>query len=168
MPRLSNKEIQRREVFNLYLISLRRRDRRYSKTRKWLAIHEAFMKERYMEPRIAISKFDWASHILPQYADARWRTFARMNPESFQHIVRLISNNPVFHNNSMGTCWPILKVLWYPFIVPLTELFDHNLYVLLDPFNCGSARSLRLAELRSASNVVRDRLRALFSCHWGD
>ena len=71
------------------------------------------MEERYMKPRIAVPKSDQASYILSQYADARWRIFTRMNPE---YIVRLISNNLVFHNNSTSQQAPVesqLKIaLW--------------------------------------------------------
>ena len=38
MPRLSDKEVYRRELFNLFIISLVRRGRRHPMTRRWLAI----------------------------------------------------------------------------------------------------------------------------------
>ena len=70
MPRLSDKEVHRRQLFNLFVGSLARRGRRHPITRKRPAIHEAFVEERYMEPRGVVPKSDWASDVLPQYSDS--------------------------------------------------------------------------------------------------
>lgn len=99
MPRLSDKEKSRWELFNLFIRNRKRLGNRHPKTRKSLAMHKAFVEERYIKPRIFVPKSDWARDVLPQYADDRWRSFARMSPESFQHVLRFISDNPVFYNN---------------------------------------------------------------------
>ncbi len=100
MPRTSNKERYRREIFNLYIHSYATRGSKHPKTRRLLAIHGGLLEERYIEPRVMVPKSDWATTILPQYSDSRWRSFSRMSPESFKHIASLIEGNNVFHNNS--------------------------------------------------------------------
>ena len=116
MPRLSNKEKYRREIFYLWIKNRKRHGSNHRITRKWRAVHEALAEERYMEPRVFVPKSDWARNILPKYSDIRWRSFARMSPESFRHILGLISNNPLFYNNANPQQTPIetqLKIaLW--------------------------------------------------------
>ena len=116
IPRISNKEKQRREIFHLYVKSRFRHGNSHRITKRWRAYLEAFVEERYMEPRVRVPKSDWARDILPQYSDTRWRSFARISPESFRHILGLISNNSIFYNNANPQQTPIetqLKIaLW--------------------------------------------------------
>ena len=102
MSRLSNKEVLRREIFNLFIHSSARYGRSHPRTRRLLALLEAFAEEQYIEPRNFVPKSNWAINILPQYSEDRWRSFSRMSPRSFKHILCLISGNSVFYNNS--TC----------------------------------------------------------------
>ena len=43
MPRHSEKEMRRREIFNLFVISYMRRGNRHSMKKRWLAIYEALV-----------------------------------------------------------------------------------------------------------------------------
>ena len=66
----------------------------------FLQLHERFMQQRYMYPRLPVPKSNWANHILPQYSEDRWRTVTRMDPQSFKYILALLKDNPIFYNKS--------------------------------------------------------------------
>ena len=69
-----------------------------------------------MYPRLPVPKSNWANCILPQYSEDRWRTVTRMDPQSFEHILDLIRNSPIFYNRSTSSQAPIdqqLKLALY-------------------------------------------------------
>lgn len=103
MPCPSEKERTRREIWARYLQCVVRYGFCHHTTRRFLRLHEGFMQQRYMYSRLPVPKSNWANHILPQYSEDRWRTVIRMNPQSFEYILDLIKNNPIFYNRSTSS-----------------------------------------------------------------
>ena len=100
MPRSSQKECTRRELWARYLRNASRYGFHHHATRRLLQLHEGFMQQRYMYPRLPVPKSNWANHILPQYSEDCWRTVTRMDPQSFKYILALLKDNPIFYNKS--------------------------------------------------------------------
>ena len=100
MPRISEKEKRRRELWAVFLKKAHTKGARDPCTRRLLALHEGFVAQRYMEPRVHILKNNWADSVLPTYSDAKWRNIMRVDPPSFEFILRQIRDHPVFSNKS--------------------------------------------------------------------
>lgn len=100
MPRLTDKETQRRELWALFVAHGSKYGWTHPETRRLLMLHEGFTEERYMHPRQPVPKSNWAAQVLPQYSEERWRTFTRMEPTSFQFVLDLIKDNHIFTNKS--------------------------------------------------------------------
>ena len=90
MLRISSKKVYKREIFNIYSHNYARRGNKYFKIKRLLVIHKALREEIYIEPRIMIFKFDWATTILPQYFDNRWNI---CDVEDYEDIERCSTNN---------------------------------------------------------------------------
>ena len=71
MPRPSEKERTRREIWARYLLCAARYGVFHHRARRFLQLHESFMQQRYMYPRLLVPKSNWANHILPQYSEDR-------------------------------------------------------------------------------------------------
>lgn len=116
MPRPSEKERTRREIWARYWQSAAQYGFGHHITRRFLRLHEGFKRQRYMYPRLSVPKSNWANHILPQYSEGRWRTVTRIDPHSFDHILELIRNSLIFYNRSTFSQAPIdqqLKLALY-------------------------------------------------------
>lgn len=100
MPYLSQKECTRREIWTRYLRNASRYGFHHHTIRRLLRLHEGFKQQRYIYPRLPVPKSNCANHILPQYSEDRWRTFTRMDPEIFKHILALIKDNSIFHKST--------------------------------------------------------------------
>lgn len=102
MPRLSDKEFARRELWASFARSGVFKGWCHPDTRRLLLIHEGFIEQWYTNPRDNELKSNWAVQIFPQYDDNRWRVSRRMDPESFKFILSLIEDHLIFYNRS--TC----------------------------------------------------------------
>ena len=116
MPHPSQKECTRRELWARYLRNASRYSFHHHATRRLLQLHEGFMQQRYMYPRLPVPKSNWTNHILPQYSEDCWRTVTRMEPQSFKYILALLKDNPIFYHKSTSRQAPVdqqLKLALY-------------------------------------------------------
>lgn len=72
-----------------------------------MQLHESFMQQQYMYPRLPVLKSNWANHILPHYSEDCWRTVTRMDSQSFKYILALFKDNPIFYNKSTSPQAPV-------------------------------------------------------------
>ena len=100
MVRTSEKERQRRDLWSLWVREGLKKGWRSHTARRRLAMHEGFAEQRYLGPRRQVPKSNFGTAIIPNYEDARFRSQTRVDPRSFTFIVDLISDHPVFQNNS--------------------------------------------------------------------
>ena len=66
--------------------------------KKFLLLFEDFKKQRYFISRSFIFKFNWISDVLSILSNDRFKCYVRMNRDFLRHVVDLIQNNFVFHN----------------------------------------------------------------------
>jgi hypothetical protein len=98
MSRISDKVKTQRELYLLFLHYSRLNET--SETFHYLILSKGLEKQRYLNPRVFVFKFNWASSVLSQLFIDRFREYVRMNRESLSHIVKLIRRDSVFHNKS--------------------------------------------------------------------
>lgn len=79
----------------------------------WILLLEGVKDQRYLTAREGIPKSTWATTILPDLSDTRFRKFIRMDRASFRHVVALIRNDPIFQNNSSYAQAPVEAQLQY-------------------------------------------------------
>ena len=65
MPRLSDKEVARRELWASFAQSGVFKDWNHPDTRRLLMIHERFIEQQYTNPRDRVPKSNWATQIFP-------------------------------------------------------------------------------------------------------
>lgn len=100
MPRTTEKQRCRHQIWAKYLHEFCQKGRNHVNTKHWFRIHEGFSQQQYMIPRISVPKSNWVSEILPQYSEPRWRVMTRIDSRSFKAILHLIQDNPIFQNLS--------------------------------------------------------------------
>ena len=100
MPRLSSKQLLERDLWTLWIHEVSIHGALAPSALHHLCLYEGIQEQRYQIPRSLVPKSNWITAILPQYNDDRWRSFTRMDPQSFIHVLRLIQNSPIFQNNS--------------------------------------------------------------------
>ena len=100
MPRHSSKQLLRRDIWALWITEVSKSGASAPSALQYLCLYEGIQEQRYQIPRSIVPKSNWLTAILPQYDDQRWRSFTRMEPQSFVHILGLIQNCHIFRNNS--------------------------------------------------------------------
>ena len=100
MPRYSKKHYERQDLYNLFIGSVVSSGKITDGPLNWLYMNQGLKEQRYLLPRNAIPKSNWATNVLPFLSDIRFRVAVRMDRQSLQHISRLIQNDPVFLNRS--------------------------------------------------------------------
>lgn len=79
----------------------------------WFCIHEGLKEQRYLHSQESIHKSNWATSILSNLSDSQFRTAVRMDCHSFCHVLQMIQDDLVFHNNSNNLQDPIASQLHY-------------------------------------------------------
>lgn len=65
-----------------------------------LLMHQALTGARYLIPRTYVRNKASMAGMLHSYTDRQFRQEARMDRASFDRMVKLLENHPIFHNNS--------------------------------------------------------------------
>ena len=99
MPRQSEKHYIQRDLYNAYLAKLVNDGELSKDVLDWFCMHEGLKEQRYLHPRKSIPKSNWATSVLPNLSDSRFRTSVRMDRHSFHHVLQMIEDDPVFQNN---------------------------------------------------------------------
>ena len=102
MPRVSCKVQLERDLRCLYFLhdATASSSDESDEALNFLLLAEGIQEQRYLTPRLFVPKSNWASAVLPNLSDDRFRSLLRMNRFSFDHVLGLIRNDPVFFNKS--------------------------------------------------------------------
>lgn len=100
MPRYSKKHYERQDLYDLFIGSVVSSGRITDEALNWLYMNQALKEQRYLLPRDAIPKSNWATNVLPFLLNTRFQVAFRIDRHNFQYISRLIQNDPLFINQS--------------------------------------------------------------------
>ena len=105
MPRVSQKERLRRELWDLWIYHLAEEEEEDAETLAFL--HWGLKEQRYLNPRISVPKSSWMVGILPHYSSQRFRSITRMSKSSFCLLASILERDPVFTNHSTSQQAPV-------------------------------------------------------------
>lgn len=111
MPRYSKKYYERQDLYDLFIRSVVSSGRITNEALNWFYMNQGLKEQRYLLPRNAILKSNWATNVLPFLSDTRFQIALRMDRHNFQYIFRLIQNDPIFINQSNCDQAPIEQEL---------------------------------------------------------
>lgn len=98
MPRRSEKSKLRRDLWWRFITIAAAEGLASPAAMRWLALYYGIRQQRYLTTRsISVPKCNWATAILPELDERRFRKFVRMDRITFEEVLCIVENDPVFH-----------------------------------------------------------------------